>query len=260
MRRAASLVQYIVNIRHTEEVFHCVTGHYKSSKIFATKEELFSSFSVFHALTVDWVTLAKNAHCAFIKINKEFFISCKSLCAPFNFNVNEAACFFSDAQKLFRKGHLRRKNSNHKNKISHEATQFNRPRRMILAPQCSCTLLFQPLALSSYFGWKRLSVLAPVRVFLRHQDKTDIQYTQQAVQNQSQGKSKTKQTSYLNNTNKGSSGKPQHEGNSHSKRKAVSHFLQGGWRQQKHHFSATHQSKYAIINSILWDQVDRSEA
>ena len=60
--------------------------------------------------------------------------------------------------------------------------------------------------------------------------------------------------------NKGTSGKPKHEGYSHSKRKAVSHFLQGGGGQFTPCNVATLKSKYAIINSILRDQVGRSEA
>ena len=62
-------------------------------------------------------------------------------------------------------------------------------------------------------------------------------------------------------TNKGGSHcNTRYTGGSYCFRKAVSHFLQGGGGQSTPCKRTTLKSKYAIINSILRDQVDRSEA
>ena len=114
------------------------------------------------------------------------------------------------------------------NNVSQEATQFNRPLRMILVLQCNCMLLFQRLALLSCFGWKRLSAPAPVRVVLMHQDMTDTHCIQQVVQNQFQRKSETKQTSFVYNTNKGTPDKSVTAGSSHHKFFLVTENLLGG--------------------------------
>ena len=63
---------------------------------------------------------------------------------------------------------------------------------------------------------------------LRRQDMTDTHCIQQAVQNRFQEKSETKQTSYINNTNKGTSGKPKNAGSSHHKFFLVTENLLGG--------------------------------
>lgn len=51
--------------------------------------------------------------------------------------------------------------------------------------------------------------------------------------------------------NKGSSGKPKHEGSSHRETYLVTALSQGGGGQLTPRKIATHKSKYAIINSML---------
>ena len=229
------------------------------SKVFITEEELFTSLLVVQTIAVHSIALTEKVYGAFVKIHKIFAICYKSLFTPFAFIVYKTICFFSDAQKLLCETKCWQTRSRDHGQTIQKVTHINRPLCMILELQHSCSLLHQPLSLSSGFGWTHSFFLALFGVLQPHQDRTDTHCIQQSVRNQFPRKAKTKQISYINNTKKGSSGNPKHTGSSHVKRKAVSHFLQRGGDQFRQHFAVTHKSKYAIINSILRDQVDRSE-